>query len=37
MVERVSPGLRRRLVKPAGDGIDGAHRLVRQQLQEALA
>lgn len=37
LAERLSPALRRRLVKPQGDGIDGAHRLVRQQLQEALA
>jgi glucosamine kinase len=37
LVERVSPALRRRLVTPVGDGIDGAHRLVRQQLQESLA
>jgi glucosamine kinase len=36
LVDRVSPALRRRLVQPAGDGIDGAHRLVRQQLQESL-
>ena len=34
---RVGPALRARLVAPRGDGVDGAHRLVRQQLQEALA
>jgi glucosamine kinase len=37
MAARVSPGLHSRLVKPKGDGIDGAYRLVREQLQEALA
>ena len=37
MSDRVSAALRRRVVKPAGDAIDGAHRLVRQQIQEAVA
>jgi glucosamine kinase len=37
MAQRLSPPLRARLVEPAGDAVDGAHRLVRLQLKEAVA
>ena len=37
MASRLAPALRARLVEPAGDAVDGAHRLVRQQMKEAVA
>jgi len=37
MADRLPPALRARLVEPAGDAVDGAHRLVCQQMQEAVA
>ena len=37
MAERLPAALRARLVEPAGDAVDGAHRLVRLQLKEAVA
>jgi glucosamine kinase len=37
MTGRLSATLRARLVEPSGDAIDGAHRLVRLQLKEAVA
>jgi glucosamine kinase len=37
MAERLAPALRDRLVEPSGDAVDGAHRLVRQQMKEAVA
>jgi glucosamine kinase len=37
MAERLPATLRARLVEPAGDAVDGAHRLVRLQLKEAVA
>jgi glucosamine kinase len=37
MVDRLPAPLRARLVAPAGDAVDGAHRLVRLQMKEAVA
>jgi glucosamine kinase len=37
MADRLPPALSVRLVKPAGDAVDGAHWLVRQQMKEAVA
>ena len=37
MADRLPPALRARLVQPAGDAVDGAYRLVRQQMKEAVA
>jgi glucosamine kinase len=37
MMDRLPAALRARLVEAAGDAVDGAHRLVRQQLKEAVA
>jgi len=37
MADHLPPALRARLVEPAGDAVDGAHRLVRQQMKEAVA
>jgi glucosamine kinase len=37
MVDRLPAALRARLVEPAGDAVDGAHRLVRLQMKEAVA
>ena len=37
MADRLPPALRARLVEPSGDAVDGAHRLVRQQMKEAVA
>ena len=37
MADRLAPALRARLVGPEGDAVDGAHRLVRQQMKEAVA
>jgi len=37
MASRLPAALRARLVEPAGDAVDGAYRLVRQQLKEAVA
>jgi hypothetical protein len=37
MLERLPPALRARLVEASGDAVDGAHRLVRQQMKEAVA
>jgi glucosamine kinase len=37
MAERLPAALRARIVEAAGDAVDGAHRLVRQQLKEAVA
>jgi len=37
MAEHLPAGLRQRLISPAGDAVDGAHRLVRQQMKEAVA
>ena len=37
MIDRLPAALRARLVEPSGDAVDGAHRLVRLQLKEAVA
>jgi len=37
MANRLPAALRARLVEATGDAVDGAHRLVRQQLKEAVA
>jgi glucosamine kinase len=37
MAGQLPPALKARLVEAAGDAVDGAHRLVRQQLKEAVA
>jgi glucosamine kinase len=37
MAERLPAALRARLVEASGDAVDGAYRLVRQQLKEAVA
>ena len=37
MAPSLAPALRSRIVEAAGDAVDGAHRLVRQQLKEAVA
>jgi glucosamine kinase len=37
MAPRLPPPLRARLVEPAGDAVDGAHRLARLQMKEAVA
>jgi glucosamine kinase len=37
MADRLPPALRARIVEASGDAVDGAHRLVRQQMKEAVA
>ncbi|HEX7689004.1 MAG TPA: BadF/BadG/BcrA/BcrD ATPase family protein, partial [Burkholderiaceae bacterium] len=37
MADRLPAALRARIVEPSGDAVDGAHRLVRQQMKEAVA
>jgi glucosamine kinase len=37
MAGQLAPALRARIVEASGDAVDGAHRLVRLQLKEAVA
>jgi hypothetical protein len=37
MIGQLAPALRARIVDASGDAVDGAHRLVRLQMKEAVA